>query len=135
MKKEELKKSIDALSLPRDEFYILSGGALLLYGFREETDDLDLCVSKELFDLLCKTHNITIEEKENICPIYLIDGQIECIVRDKKEFDCNEVEGYLVSSLTSILEFKKQRNLPKDAPDIAAIEAYLKEMNAKKPVR
>lgn len=127
MKNEELKKVVDSLHLPAGEFYILSGGALLLYGFREETDDLDLCVSTELFEHLCKTRTMTLEEKENICPIYLIDGQVECIVKNKADFDCEEVEGYFVESLAKILAFKKQRNLPKDASDIAKIEVYLKE--------
>ena len=50
MNKEELIKLIENLNLPKDEYYILSSGVLVLYGLRDLAGDLDLCVSEELFN-------------------------------------------------------------------------------------
>ncbi len=36
MNKEELIKLIESLNLPKDEYYILSSGVLVLYGLREK---------------------------------------------------------------------------------------------------
>ena len=49
MNKRELLKLLDSLNLPKTEYYILSSGSMLLYGLRDIANDLDLCVSNELF--------------------------------------------------------------------------------------
>ena len=63
MNKEELIKLIENLNLPKDEYYILSSGVLVLYGLRDLAGDLDLCVSEELFNCLKEKYNIKEEEK------------------------------------------------------------------------
>ena len=68
MNKEELIKLIENLNLPKDEYYILSSGVLVLYGLRDLAGDLDLCVSEELFNSLKEKYNIKIDDS-NI-PIY-----------------------------------------------------------------
>ena len=128
MTKEDIIAILENLNLPKEEFYIISGGALLWHDLRDTTEDLDLCVSEELFEHLKQTRTITIEEKPNIVPIYLIDNTYEFIVKSKKDWECTEVNGYLVATLESILAFKENRNLPKDQKDIVSIRRKLKKM-------
>ena len=85
MNKEELKKIVDSLNLPKDEYYILSSGSLALYDLRENAKDLDLCVSKELFERLKEKFNIDEKDKNN-CGFYKVNDFVECIPEDKKSF-------------------------------------------------
>lgn len=45
MNKEELLNLVESLNMPRDEYYILGGGSLVMFGIKDKTADLDLCVS------------------------------------------------------------------------------------------
>lgn len=128
MNKEELIKLIESLNLPKDEYYILSSGVLVLYGLREKAGDLDLCISKELFTMLKEKYNIR-EEDKNECEFYELNEQVEVIVNDKKDFERHFKDGYPVQNLESLLKFKKKLNRPKDQNDIIKIEEYLKNKN------
>ena len=83
MNKEELLSLLDTLNLPKTEYYILSSGSMLLYGLRERANDLDLCVSNELFEQLKEKYNLKDCDK-NECGFYHISPKIE-IVPNAKE--------------------------------------------------
>ena len=109
MNKQELIDLIEKLELPKDEYYILSSGSLALYNLREEVGDLDLCISKELFEDLKKKFGIT-EADKNKCGFYKVNDLVECVVDDKKDFTRDFREGYPVEKLESVLNFKKGLN-------------------------
>lgn len=124
MNKQELIDLIEKLELPKDEYYILSSGSLALYNLREEVGDLDLCISKELFEDLKKKFGIT-EADKNKCGFYKVNDLVECVVDDKKDFTRDFREGYPVEKLESVLNFKKGLMRQKDLKDIENIEKYL----------
>ena len=124
MNKEELIKLVESLNLPKEEYYILGGGSLVIYGIKDTTADLDLCVSEELFEKLKEEYNLT---EKNKCGFYSISDNIEMIPNPKEEFTCEVIEGYQVEVLERILEFKKRRNAPKDRPYVEKIEEYLEK--------
>lgn len=126
MNKEELLNLVESLNMPRDEYYILGGGSLVMFGIKDKTADLDLCVSEELFARLKEEYNLD-EKDKNECGFYHISDIIEIIPNPKDEFTCEEIEGYQVEELKRILEFKKKRNAPKDQPYIEKITKYLEE--------
>ena len=126
MNKEELLKLIESLSLPKEEYYILGGGSLVMFGIKETTSDLDLCVSEELFARLKEEYSLNEKDKKE-CGFYQISDIIEVIPNPKEEFTCEEIEGYQVEKLERILEFKKKRNAPKDQPYIEKIAEYIEE--------
>ena len=126
MNKEELLNLVESLNMPRDEYYILGGGSLVMFGIKDKTADLDLCVSEELFARLKEEYNLD-EKDKNECGFYHISDIIEVIPNPKDEFTCEEIEGYQVEELKRILEFKKKRNAPKDQPYIEKITKYLEE--------
>lgn len=130
MNKDELIELLDSLELPKSEYYILSSGTLLFYGLREEAADLDLCVSNELFEVLRKRYNLK-EEEKNENGFYPISQDIEVVPNSKLNFKRRYKDGYPVESLKSILEFKENRNEPKDQKDIENIKEYLEEIDKK----
>lgn len=83
---------------PKDEYYVLSGASLVLRGIKEEANDLDLCVSEELFDQIKDKFNLT-DEKKNDCGFYKINDKLEIVV-DKKDID--NIKKYLYTKNTSL---------------------------------
>ena len=95
MNKRELLKLLDSLNLPKTEYYILSCGSMLLYGLRDIANDLDLCVSNELFKHLKEKYNLN-ENNKNDSGFYKISEDIEIIPNDKKNFKMDYINGYPV---------------------------------------
>lgn len=124
MNKEELLELLNVLNFPKDDYYILSSGCLLLYGLREKANDLDLCISKRLFDELKEKYNISDKDK-NQCGFYKILDNVEVVVNNKEILDREFKDGYPVEKLETILKFKESRNLEKDKNDIKKIKEYL----------
>ncbi|MDQ5983615.1 MAG: hypothetical protein RUMPE_00639 [Eubacteriales bacterium SKADARSKE-1] len=88
MNKIQMISLLENLDLPEDDYYILSGGCLLLYGIREEAQDLDLCVSSKLFNQLKKEYNID-EKSKNPVGFYKLMDDVEIVVQPKKIFKEN----------------------------------------------
>lgn len=124
MNKQQLLNLVDKLNMPKGEYYILSSGSLALYGLRENVGDLDLCISKELFEVFKEKFGIKVEDK-NECGFYKIDDLIECVVEDKRNFSRDFRQGYPVEKLETLLAFKKRLMRDKDLKDIKNIEKFL----------
>ena len=128
MRKIELLNLLEELNFPKDEYYVLSGASLVLRGIKEEANDLDLCVSEELFDQIKDKFNLT-DEKKNDCGFYKINDKLEIVVDKKEDFKMEMGEKYNLEDLQTILDFKINRNLPKDKKDIDNIKKYLYTKN------
>lgn len=128
MRKIELLNLLEELNFPKDEYYVLSGASLVLRGIKEEANDLDLCVSEELFDQIKDKFNLT-DEKKNDCGFYKINDKLEIVVDKKEDFKMEIGEKYNLEDLQTILDFKINRNLPKDKKDIDNIKKYLYTKN------
>ena len=125
MNREQLLDLLKELNLPKDEYYVLSGASLVIRGIREQASDLDLCISKELFEQIKDKYNLT-EDKKNECGFYHINDSLEVVVNEKENFNMEVCEPYNLEDLNTILEFKIKRNKPKDQVDIERIQEYLK---------
>ena len=124
MKKIELLNLLKELNFPKDEYYVLSGASLVLRGIKEEANDLDLCISKELFNQIKNKFNLT-DERKNECGFYKINDNLEIVVDKKENFKMEIGEKYNLENLQTILDFKIKRNKPKDKDDIENIKKYL----------
>ena len=124
MKKIELLNLLKELNFPKDEYYVLSGASLVLRGIKEEANDLDLCISKELFNQIKNKFNLT-DERKNECGFYKINDNLEIVVDKKEDFKMEIGEKYNLEDLQTILDFKLKRNKPKDKDDIENIKKYL----------
>ena|SRR5699024_1343809 len=132
MKKIELLNLLEELNFPKDEYYVLSGASLVLRGIREEANDLDLCISEELFKQIKDKYNLT-EEKKNECGFYKINDNLEIVVDKKEDFNMEIGEKYNLENLQTILDFKLKRNLSKDQKDIENIKIYLEKTHTNIP--
>ena len=123
MNKEELFELASTLNIPKEEYCILSGGALVSHGLREQTNDLDIDITPNGFELLKKKFNIKLinEEKKH----YKVSDKIECFLVAKLESDIVYIDNYPCQSIISVYNLKKRINRQKDQKDILAIEKYL----------
>ena len=128
MNKEQLLDILRELNLPKDEYYVLSGASLVIRGIREQAGDLDLCISKKLFEQIKEKYNLT-DDKKNECGFYHISDSLEVVVDEKEKFNMEICEPYNLEDLNTILEFKIKRNKPKDQLDIERINKYLANKN------
>ena len=123
MNREELIRRLRGLPWPKEEYWLVAGGAMVLRGLRDETRDLDLGCSRELADRL---------EAEG-CPVQrMADGSRRIVPGDGIElFEgwlCDRVEsvdGIPVVSLRGLLQMKEALGREKDRADIAKIREAL----------
>ena len=123
MTKEEYLQRLDELALDKSQYYIISGGALLLYGLRERTADIDLRVSPELFEKLKESYDLRPSPKfENL---YDLANDIEVLRGEVQISDYDIIDGYPVIKIERELDWKLGHQRPKDQADIRRIRAYL----------
>lgn len=131
MRRSDVVELIKELDMPINEYYVLSGAALVLRNIREECSDLDLCVSYSVFDFLKKKFDVKKSSKE-YDNLYHIGDNIEFFVEAKENFKMEFEGGYPLENIETIIEFKKRRNTEKDKIDILKIEEYLKNTKYEK---
>ena len=123
MNKKELLELASTLDIPKEEYCIISGGALVAHGLREQTNDLDIDITQIGFDILKEQYSLELVRED--IKQYKVTDKIECFLVDKLESDIIYIDNYPCESLISIYNFKKRINREKDQADILAIEKYL----------
>jgi len=131
MNKEELLELLNTLEVDKEEFWILSSGALVLRGIYESAADLDLAVTTKGLEQLKKQFNLI--PKEN--GFYIVNDKIECICDGSKDdlkyqpelLDC----GYYVQDIYDYLNFIESSNREKDKPRIPLVKKYIEEIKKK----
>ena len=123
MNKKELLKLANSLKLPKEEYCIISGGACVLNGVREQTNDLDIDITQKGFEILNEKYSLELVRDD--IKQYKVTENIECFLVDKLETDIVYIDNYPCESLISIYNFKKRINREKDQADILAIEKIL----------
>ncbi len=125
MIKSEVIKRLQELNYAIDEYWVVAGGAMVLYDLRENTNDIDLGCTKALADKL---------EKCGYATSFLPDGTRRISVAEDIEifekwlFDKVEIrDGIPIISLKGLLEMKKSLGREKDRKDIQLIEQALQE--------
>lgn len=129
MNKREVIEKLERLPLNRDEYWVCAGSAMVLYGIRAETHDVDLGCTESAADKLAAlgykfTH--TSDGKR----YFLIEGDIE-IFEDWLFDTVTIVDGYPVITINGLIEMKKWLGREKDFKDIALINDYLKRNTTK----
>ncbi len=120
--KKDIIAALESTLLPHDSYWVLMGAALVLYGIKHETNDIDLGCKEDLF-------------------IELINnGYVPCISSSGKkridysstihiydDWNCNTcfIEGFNVATLDCIIENKKTFGRKKDIADIELINNWM----------
>ena len=123
LNKEELIELIESLKLDKNEFWILSSGALVIRGIYPDAGDLDIAVTEKGLEELKKNYDL----KEKSKGWYKINEKVECVLDTKESCKIEKVEGYNLQSIEKYYEFLKESNREKDKARIPLIEKYIKK--------
>lgn len=128
MNKKELKKYLDNLGLDKKEYCIISGGSLLMHNIKEETDDVDLYVTKEGLDKLKQSFPVQISGKP-YPNHYTVNEHTEVVVVPSLE---NEtiyfIDSYPCRNLIDDYQWYKNSSRPKDLISVEKIEKLFEKI-------
>ena len=124
MNKEELIELLESLKIDKNEYWILSSGALVMRGIYPDAGDLDIAVTerglKELKD------NYNLKQKEN--GWYIVNDKVECVLDTKEDWKIEKYGEYYLQSIDKYYEFLKNSNREKDKARIPLVEEYMKKL-------
>ena len=124
MNKKELLELIKSIKIDKEEFIVLSSGALVLRGIMDSAGDLDILVTQKGFEQL--KENYDLKEKKECNNSYIVNEKIECILNDNE--DRKEKMGdYYIQDINQYLEFLKESNREKDKLRIPIVEKYIED--------
>jgi len=121
LKKTELVRLIDSIGLDKDEFVVLSSGALVLRGIMDNAKDLDIAVTNKGLECLKDKYNLI--KKDN--DWYKVTNDIECVL-DNMEGKKELLGNYYVQDINDYLEYLKSSNREKDKLRISMVEEYIR---------
>ena len=122
MVKKELEKLIESLKIDRDEYWILSSGALVLRGILTDAGDLDIAVTKKGLEELMENYNL--KQKEN--GWYIVTDKIECVLDTKEDWKIEKLGEYNLESIEKYYSYLLQSKREKDIARIPLINSYIK---------
>lgn len=122
MNKEELMELIRSLKIDKEEFWILSSGALVIRGIYPDAGDLDIAVTEKGLQQLRENYNLI--EKTN--GWYIVNSKVECILDTKESWKIEKFGEYNLQSIEKYYEFLKESNREKDKARIPFVEEYMK---------
>ena len=128
MNKDELIELMNTLKIDKEEFWVLSSGALVLRDIYEDAGDLDIAVTSKGLEQLKENYNLI--EKEN--GWYIVNDKVECVCDGNKEelkyklekLDC----GYFAQNIFEYLEYLKSSSREKDMKRIPLVESYVEKL-------
>lgn len=123
MNRKEIIKYLKKYNLDPKKYIIISGAAMVLYGFKEETPDIDIAVTKEYKKELLSKYNCVLENPET--DAYIIDDTLNFgnnFYKRRKEY----VEGFPVMNIDDLIETKMKLNRAKDRKDLKLIFSHMK---------
>ena len=122
MNKEELIELIESLKLDKNEYWILSSGALVIRGIYSDAGDLDIAVTEKGLQELKNNYNL----KEKTNGWYIVNDKIECVLDTKEPWKIEKYGDYNLQSIEKYYDFLKNSNREKDKARIPLIEEYMR---------
>ncbi len=123
MNKAEIIEKLNAFPYAREDYWIITGGAMVLYGIREQTNDIDLGCSTRMADAL---------ERDGFFDKYTESGRRHFRYGEDIEISENwlydsvtTVEGFPVITIRGLIDMKRELGREKDMRDIRLINEYM----------
>ena len=123
MKKVEIISELSEFKYDMDGFWLITGAALVLYGIRTETDDIDMGCTSEAADLL-EADGYLYKVMEDGNRWFKLNDNIE-VFENWLYGSVEMIYGYPVMSIQGIREMKQHLGRDKDLRDIQLIDAFL----------
>lgn len=125
MDRREILEKLREFPYGRGEYWVITGGAMVLYGIREQTHDVDLGCTRAMADHL---------EADGFVPSRTADGKRKFRYGDDVEIfedwlrgTVETVEGFPVISIGGLIQMKEELGREKDRRDLALIREYLEK--------
>ncbi|MCR5664812.1 MAG: hypothetical protein K6G17_08085 [Oscillospiraceae bacterium] len=123
MNRDEILSTLRAFPYDPGEYWLVTGAAMVLYGMKEGTQDVDLGCSRLLADRL-EAEGVPFRLTDDGKRWFCYSGTIE-LFEGWQAGDCLSVGGYSVVSPSALLQMKLSLGREKDRADIEAIRAWL----------
>lgn len=130
MNRQEILDRLRMFPYDRGEYWGITGGAMVLYGIREQTADIDLGCSKAMADRL-EADGCLFRRMESGKRHFKYGEEIE-IFEDWLRGPVGTVDGFRVISVTGLIEMKQELGRDKDKRDIELIKAFLTDSGSSK---
>ena len=127
MNRQEILDRLKAFPYDRNEYWIVAGSAMVIYGIRDETGDIDLGCSARMADLL-ESDGVPFGRTKDGYRRFAAGEDIE-IFEEWLYDSVLKIDGFQVISLRGLIEMKRNLGREKDLRDIRAIEAFLNGKN------
>lgn len=127
MTKEQIHRTVKALPLSAESYWLVMGAALVMHGIREETRDIDIGCTPEAFDALIKLGYHATTSRSGLRKLSLSTGVTVYEGFYTQDIIC--IDGVPVSDLTSIKRIKAFFGRKKDLADVEQINLHLARMN------
>lgn len=127
MNKVELVKLIQTLKIDKEEFWVLSSGALVLRGIWDDAKDLDIAVTNKGLSQLKRSYKLK-PKNEECNDWFIVNDFIECVCDGEKEdldYQPEVVDGIQVQNINQYLEFLEKSNREKDKARIKLVRDYI----------
>ncbi len=132
MNKDELIALMNILKMDKEEFWVLSSGALVLRDIYKDAGDLDIAVTFKGLEQLKENYDLI--EKGN--GWYIVNDKVECVCDGNKEelkYKPEELEcGYFAQNIIEYLEYLKSSSREKDIQRIPLVESYIEKLKGGK---
>ena len=106
MKKEEIISNLKKLKLKKKDYIIVCGASLVMQGIIEETPDIDLACSKEVYSTInWPVKYLSLDKELKTSGLFDINSNIY------DEENIVIIDGYRCMNLEKCLEIKKELNI------------------------
>ncbi len=123
MNRNDILRALRSFPFDPGEYWVLTGAAMVLYGIRESTSDIDLGCSAQMADRL-EAEGRLYRRTENGKRWFRYGETIE--VFEDWLFDTVEaVDGFRVISIRGLVEIKQSLGRDKDLRDLELIRTWL----------
>ena len=127
MNRQDIIKRLNNFPYNKDEYWVITGSAMVLYGIREMTHDIDMGCTSRMADQLEKDGYVpTLTESGN--RKFLIGDDIE-IFENWKYGSVERIDDIPVISLKGLIEMKEDLGREKDYRDISLIKEFMEKPN------
>lgn len=124
--REDILRLLKELDFLGDGCWLTSGAALVLYGVKEATRDIDLICTAELADQLEQRGFPVRKDGLDGTRIFQINDKVE-VLENWQTDEVIELEGLKIASLLSIRKQKEALGREKDLADIRLIDCFLEK--------
>ena len=127
MNKQDIINRLNKFPYSKDEYWVITGSAMVLYGIRDITHDIDMGCSSLMADQLEKDGYVpTLTESGN--RKFKIGEDIE-IFENWKFDSITRIDDIPVISLKGLIEMKEDLGREKDYRDILLIKDFMEKLN------